>query len=60
MTLQYNRSEYQNDWNEYSLTAGIGNSQTAQDLVLTECARHRAGRYAGLRVRQPGRIHAAA
>jgi len=34
-TLQYNRSEYQNDWQEYSLSAGIGNSQTAQDLVLT-------------------------
>lgn len=34
-TLQYNRSEYQNDFDEYSLTAGIGNSQTAQDLVLT-------------------------
>ncbi len=34
-TLQYNRSEYQNDWEEYSLTAGLGNSQTAQDLVLT-------------------------
>ena len=34
-TLQYNRSEYQNDWEEYSLTAGLGNSQTPQDLVLT-------------------------
>jgi hypothetical protein len=34
-TLQYNRSEYQNDWEEYSLSAGLGNSQTAQDLVLT-------------------------
>ncbi|HEY6124367.1 MAG TPA: TonB-dependent receptor [Steroidobacteraceae bacterium] len=34
-TLQYNRSEYENDWEEYSLSAGIGNSQTAQDLVLT-------------------------
>ena len=34
-TLQYNRSEYQNDWKEFSLSAGIGNSQTAQDLVLT-------------------------
>jgi TonB-dependent receptor len=34
-TLQYNRSEYQNDWEEYSLSAGIGNSQTAQNLVLT-------------------------
>jgi iron complex outermembrane recepter protein len=35
LLLQYNRSEYQNDWEEYSLNAGIGNSQTAQDLVLT-------------------------
>jgi TonB-dependent receptor len=34
-TLQYNRSEYNNDWQEHSLTAGLGNSQTAQDLVLT-------------------------
>jgi TonB-dependent receptor len=32
-TLQYNRSEYANDWEEYSLSAGIGNSQTAQDIV---------------------------
>ena len=35
LTLQYNRSEYQNDWKEHSLSAGIGNSQTAQDIVLT-------------------------
>jgi TonB-dependent receptor len=35
VTMQYNRSEYQNDWEEHSLNAGIGNSQTAQDLVLT-------------------------
>lgn len=34
-TLQYNRSEYKNEWEEYALNAGIGNSQTAQDLVLT-------------------------
>jgi len=34
-TLQYNRSEYQNDWEEYSLSAGLGNAQTAQDLVVT-------------------------
>ncbi|MES1200624.1 MAG: TonB-dependent receptor [Pseudomonadota bacterium] len=34
-TLQYNRSTYANDWQEHSLTAGIGNSQTAQDLVVT-------------------------
>jgi TonB-dependent receptor len=34
-TLQYNRSEYENDWEEFSLSGGIGNSQTAQDLVLT-------------------------
>jgi iron complex outermembrane recepter protein len=35
LTVQYNRSEYQNDWQEYSLSAGIGNSQTAQNIVLT-------------------------
>jgi iron complex outermembrane recepter protein len=34
-TLQYNRSEYENNWTEYSLSAVIGNSQTAQDLVST-------------------------
>ena len=35
-TLQYNRSKYENEWTEFSLSAGIGNSQTAQDLVLTQ------------------------
>jgi iron complex outermembrane recepter protein len=35
LTLQANRSEYQNDWEEHSLSAALGNSQTAQDLVLT-------------------------
>jgi TonB-dependent receptor len=34
-TLQYNRSEYENEWTEHSLTATIGNSQTAQNLVST-------------------------
>jgi hypothetical protein len=34
-TLQYNRSEYENNWTEHSLSAVIGNSQTAQDLVST-------------------------
>jgi len=34
-TLQYNRSEYKNEWTEFSLSAGVGNTQTAQDLVLT-------------------------
>ncbi len=34
-TLQYNRSEYQNDFEEHSLTGVIGGSQAAQDLVLT-------------------------
>lgn len=34
-TLQYNRSKYENDWEEYALNAGIGNSQTAQNLVLS-------------------------
>jgi iron complex outermembrane receptor protein len=43
-TLQYNRSEYQNDWEEYSLTAGVGNSQQPQALVVNnEFARHPAG-----------------
>ncbi|HEU4600984.1 MAG TPA: TonB-dependent receptor [Steroidobacteraceae bacterium] len=34
-TLQYNRSKYVNKFDEFSLTAGVGNSQTAQDLELT-------------------------
>jgi TonB-dependent receptor len=34
-TLQYNRSEYENNWTEHSLSAVIGNSQTAQNLVST-------------------------
>ena len=43
-TLQYNRSEYQNDWEEYSITAGMGNSQTPQGLVLNnEFATHPTG-----------------
>jgi len=43
-TLQYNRSEYDNDWEEYSITAGVGNSQQPQGLVLeSEFARHPAG-----------------
>ncbi|HEV7605905.1 MAG TPA: TonB-dependent receptor [Steroidobacteraceae bacterium] len=33
--LQYNRSEYENNWEEYSLSAGIGNAQTPQNLVIT-------------------------
>ena len=33
-TLQYNRSEYENNWEEYSLTAGVGDSQQPQGLVL--------------------------
>jgi TonB-dependent receptor len=33
-TLQYNRSKYENEWEEYSLSTGTGNTQTAQDLVL--------------------------
>ena len=44
LTVQYNRSEYQNDWEEYSLNAGIGNSQQPQSLVLnSEFARHPTG-----------------
>jgi len=43
-TLQYNRSEYQNDWEEYSITAGVGNSQNPQGLVITnEFATHPTG-----------------
>ncbi len=34
-TLQYNRSEYQNDWEEYALGASVGNAQTPQNLVQT-------------------------
>jgi iron complex outermembrane receptor protein len=33
-TLQYNRSEYENNWEEYSITAGVGDSQQPQALVL--------------------------
>lgn len=43
-TLQYNRSEYVNAWEEYSLTAGVGNSQNPQNLIITnEFATHPAG-----------------
>jgi iron complex outermembrane receptor protein len=43
-TLQYNRSEYQNDWEEYSITAGVGDSQQPQSLVLnSEFSRHPTG-----------------
>jgi len=43
-TLQYNRSEYENNWEEYSLTGGVGNSQQPQGLVLnSEFATHPAG-----------------
>lgn len=43
-TLQYNYSDYQNDWEEYSITAGVGNSQQPQGLVLNnEFATHPAG-----------------
>ena len=43
-TLQYNRSEYQNDWEEYSMTGGVGNSQQPQGLVLnSEFATHPTG-----------------
>lgn len=34
-TLQYNRSKYTNELSEYSLTATVGNSQTAQDITLS-------------------------
>jgi iron complex outermembrane recepter protein len=40
-TLQYNRSEYQNDWEEYSLNAGVGNAQQSQSFEYTnEFATH--------------------
>jgi len=43
-TLQYNRSEYQNDWEEYSITAGVGQAQNPQGLVVTnEFATHPTG-----------------
>lgn len=43
-TLQYNRSEYENNWEEYSITGGVGNSQQPQGLVLTsEFAKAPAG-----------------
>jgi iron complex outermembrane receptor protein len=43
-TLQYNRSEYENNWEEYSLRAGVGNEQQPQGLVLnSEFARHPTG-----------------
>jgi TonB-dependent receptor len=34
-TLQYNRSEYENNWEEYTLSAVIGNSQQPQGIVIT-------------------------
>jgi iron complex outermembrane recepter protein len=43
-TLQYNYSEYENNWEEYSLTAGVGDSQQPQGLILTnEFATHPTG-----------------
>ena len=43
-TLQYNYSDYQNNWEEYSITAGVGNSQQPQGLVLNnEFATHPTG-----------------
>jgi iron complex outermembrane recepter protein len=43
-TLQYNYSEYENNWEEYSITAGVGNSQQPQALVLnSEFAKHPTG-----------------
>ena len=43
-TLQYNYSEYENNWEEYSLTAGVGDSQQPQGLVLgNEFATHPTG-----------------
>jgi iron complex outermembrane receptor protein len=43
-TLQYNYSEYENNWEEYSLTAGVGDSQQPQGLVLnSQFSRNPAG-----------------
>jgi iron complex outermembrane receptor protein len=43
-TLQYNRSEYANNWEEYSITGSVGDSQKPQNLVLnSEFARHPTG-----------------
>jgi TonB-dependent receptor len=43
-TLQYNYSEYENNWEEYSITAGVGNAQQPQALVLnSEFAKHPTG-----------------
>jgi iron complex outermembrane receptor protein len=43
-TLQYNRSEYENNWEEYSITAGVGDSQQPQALVLnSQFSRNPAG-----------------
>jgi TonB-dependent receptor len=36
ITLQHNRSKYENNWTEFSITSDLGaSSQTAQDLVNT-------------------------
>jgi len=36
ITLQHNRSKYENEWTEFSLTSDLNaSSQTAQDLVFT-------------------------
>jgi iron complex outermembrane recepter protein len=43
-TLQYNYSEYENNWEEYSITAGVGNAQQPQALVLnSQFATHPTG-----------------
>ena len=48
-TLQYNRSEYENNWEEYSISAVVGNSQQPQGLVLnSEFATHPSGPNANL------------
>ena len=56
--LQYNRSEYENNWEEYSLSAGIGNSQTPQSLIIPNEFSSTRRRHAGVRVRQPRRVPA--
>ena len=43
-TLQYNRSEYENNWEEYSLTAGVGEFADGAGPRAHHRARVRAGR----------------
>ena len=57
-TLQYNRSEYQNDWEEYSLSAGRRQLRRPRRTLVLTTARSGTRRHAGVRVRQPRRVRA--